>query len=49
MYFYREAAEFITKKRFNVLLLENDKPVSDVSDRLESEIKKLLYRKEVTQ
>lgn len=46
MRFYREAAEFIAQKGFNVLLLENDKqPVSDISERIVVEIQKLLKTK----
>ena len=45
--FYREAAEFIAQKGFNVLLLENDKQsVSDISERIVIEIQKLLKTKE---
>lgn len=41
--FYREAAEFIAQKGFNVLLLENDKqPVGDTSERIATEIQRLL-------
>jgi len=47
MRFYREAAEFIAQKGFNVLLLENDKqPVSNTSERIVVEIQKLLNTKE---
>lgn len=47
MRFYREAAEFIAQKGFNVLLLENDKqPVSDTSEHIVVEIQKLLKTKE---
>lgn len=49
MCFYREAAEFVAQKGFNVLLLENDKqPVSDTSERIVVEIQKLLKTKEET-
>lgn len=49
MHFYREAAEFVTQKGFNVLLLENDKQsVSDTSGRIVVEIQKLLKTKEET-
>jgi len=45
--FYREAAEFIVQKGFNVLLLENDKqPVGDTSECIVIEIQKLLKTKE---
>ena len=47
MRFYREAAEFIVQKGFNVLLLENDKqPVGDTSECIVIEIQKLLNMKE---
>lgn len=47
MRFYREATEFIVKKGFNVLLLENDKQSVDyTSDRIVAEIQKLLQKKE---
>jgi len=47
MRFYREAAEFIVQKGFNVLLLENDKqPVGDTSERIVVEIQKLINTKE---
>ncbi|MBI3335124.1 MAG: hypothetical protein HY001_01325 [Candidatus Portnoybacteria bacterium] len=47
IYFYREAAEFIAQKGFNVLLLENGKqPVGDASERIVVEIQKLLKTKE---
>lgn len=49
MLFYREAAEFIAQKGFNVFLLENDKqPVSDTSEYIVVEIQKLLKTKEET-
>lgn len=47
MRFYREAAEFIVPKGFNVLLLENDKqPIGDTSECIVIEIQKLLKTKE---
>jgi len=47
MRFYREAAEFIVQKGFNVLLLKNDKqPVGDTSERIVVEIQKLINTKE---
>jgi dTMP kinase len=46
MRFYREAAEFIAQKGFNVLMLENDQcPIDDNSDRIVREIQKLLQKK----
>lgn len=47
MLFYREAAEFIAQKGFNVFLLDNDKQsVDDTSKRIVVEIQKLLKTKE---
>lgn len=47
MRFYREAAEFVAQKGFNVFLLENDKhPVGNISERIVVEIQTLLKIKE---
>lgn len=49
MCFYREAAEFVAQKEFNVLLVENDKqPIDDTSRRVVTEIQRLLHKKEET-